>query len=252
MEEWSSRSFRILGEKGIEKLAAANMAVFGIGGVGSFSAEALVRSGLGHITIIDKDVVDVSNINRQIEALHSTVGRSKCEVLRERLLDISPEAKVEIREMFYLPENADAFDLTPYDCVIDAMDTVTAKICLAQHCDRLDITLISAMGAGNKLDPSKLQVADIYHTGIDPLARVMRRELKKRGIGKLKCVYSTEEPVKPADRSTSADMKDSGETDGDTEGIRRKDTPGSMIFVPASMGLMIASEAVRSILEDES
>ena len=210
------------------------MAVFGVGGVGGFVCEALVRSGLLHLDIFDCDDVSESNLNRQVIALHSTLGQDKCAALADRLHDIAPDADVRCRRMFYLPENADEVDLTQYDYVVDAVDTVAAKIELAIRCGQLGVPLIAAMGAGNKLDPSKLQIADISKTSVCPLARAMRTALRKRGVKRLTVAYSTEEPVRPATPLT-----------GDSP--VRKDVPGSMIFVPAAMGLLIASHVVRQL-----
>lgn len=226
-----SRTEMLIGGAALEKLKSAKVAVFGIGGVGGYVAEALARTGIGHLTIIDNDSVCLSNINRQIIAVHSTVGRDKTDVMAERIHDINPEAEVEKRKCFFLPENADTFDFADYSYVADAVDTVTAKIEIIMRARAAGIPVISSMGAGNKLDPGKLAVADIYSTQMCPLARVMRHELKKRGVDKLKVVYSREEPVKTS------------------ETLHGK-VPGSAVFVPAAAGLMIASEIVHDILQD--
>nr|MBR4280350.1 tRNA threonylcarbamoyladenosine dehydratase [Clostridia bacterium] len=239
MSEQFSRSINLLREEGFSRLQNAHVAVFGVGGVGGYVCEALVRSGVGRLTIFDCDDVSPSNINRQVIALHSTLGQDKTTAMATRLRDINPDADVTCRRMFYLPENADQIDLTAFDYVVDAVDTVAAKVELAVRCDALNVPLIAAMGAGNKLDPSRLQIADIGKTSVCPLARAMRTVLRKRGVKKLTVAYSTEEPVRPA---VVADAEDG----------RRKDIPASMIFVPAAMGLLIASHVVQQIAFGES
>ncbi len=224
MDEQLSRSRLLIGEDGIDKLHKSRVAIFGIGGVGGYVCEALVRSGVSSFDLIDKDVVSVSNINRQIIALHSTVGRPKVEVMKERMLDINPSVNVNTYECFFLPENADDFPFEEYDYVIDAVDTVTAKIELIMRCKELGIPVISSMGAGNKLDASAFEVSDIYKTSVCPLAKVMRRELKKRGVKDLKVVYSKENPV------------------------TNSRPPGSVAFVPSTAGLIIAGEVVRDLI----
>ena len=224
MDEQLSRTRLLIGEDGIDKLHKSRVAVFGIGGVGGYVCEALVRSGVSSFDLIDKDVVSVSNINRQIIALHSTVGRPKVEVMKERMLDINPSVNVNTYECFFLPENADDFPFEEYDYVIDAVDTVTAKIELIMRCKKLGIPVISSMGAGNKLDASAFEVSDIYKTSVCPLAKVMRRELKKRGVKDLKVVYSKENPV------------------------TNSRPPGSVAFVPSTAGLIIAGEVVRDLI----
>jgi tRNA A37 threonylcarbamoyladenosine dehydratase len=207
------------------------VAVFGVGGVGGFACEALARSGIGNIDIFDKDVVSLSNINRQIIALHSTVGRAKVDVMKERISDINPDCKVNAHCVFYLPDNAEEYDLSKYDYIVDAVDTVSAKAEIICRATRLGVPVISTMGAGNKIDPTKFKVADIYKTEGCPLARVMRRELKKRGIEKLKVVYSPESPQRAIDG----------------EGEER--VPGSLSFVPSVMGLIIAGEVIKDIVK---
>jgi len=224
MDEQLSRTRLLIGEDGIDKLHKSRVAIFGIGGVGGYVCEALVRSGVSSFDLIDKDVVSVSNINRQIIALHSTVGRPKVEVMKERMLDINPSVNVNTYERFFLPENADDFPFEEYDYVIDAVDTVTAKIELIMRCKELGIPVISSMGAGNKLDASAFEVSDIYKTSVCPLAKVMRRELKKRGVKELKVVYSKENPV------------------------TNSRPPGSVAFVPSTAGLIIAGEVVRDLI----
>ncbi len=232
MKEEFTRTAHIYGERAIEKLACSHVAIFGVGGVGGFACEALARAGIGEIDIFDKDTVSLSNINRQIIALHSTVGMPKTDVMKERIIDINPDCVVKSHNVFYLPENADEFDLSKYDYIIDAVDTVSAKLEIICRADRLGIPVISAMGAGNKTDPTQFKVSDINSTTVCPLARIMRRELKKRGIKKLKVVYSTEEPIK-----NNAKVSDIG-----------KPTPGSLPFVPSVMGLIIAGEVIKGIV----
>ena len=231
VKEQFIRGVGVLGEDGINKLNNSKVIIFVVGGVGGFCAEALCRAGFGHIDIVDGDVVSVSNLNRQIIALHSTVGRSKVEVLRERLLDINPECKVSAHKLFYLPENADSIDLSRYDYIVDAVDTVSAKLEIICRAKALDIPIISAMGAGNKLDPTRFEVADIYKTSVCPLSRIIRRELKARGVKSLKVVYSKEEP-----RQSMGINAESG-----------KPIPSSLAFVPSVMGLIMAGEIVCDI-----
>lgn len=231
ISEQNSRSAILLGEDAIEKLKGSRVAVFGVGGVGGYICEALARAGVGSIDIFDKDTVSVSNINRQIIATHKTVGRPKVEVMRERMLDINPDCQVNIYEVFYLPECADKYDLSCYDYIADAVDTVSAKLEIVTRAHRIGVPVISAMGAGNKLDPTAFEVSDIYKTEVCPLARVMRRELKARGVKRLKVVYSKEEPQ----RSDIVDAE-SG-----------KPVPGSLPFVPSVMGLIMAGEIIKDL-----
>ncbi len=226
------RTAAILGEDGMRRLANAHVAVFGIGGVGGYVCEALARSGVGTLTLIDKDVVSLSNINRQIIALHSTLGRYKTEVMAERIHDIAPECRVYEHRMFYLPENADALDLSAFDFVVDAIDTVTAKIELILRAQKANVPLISCMGTGNKMDPSRLCIIDISQTHTCPLARVMRRELKARGVSHLTVCYSSEPPIQTG-------LCENG-----------KPVPASTAFVPPSAGLLIASHVIQKIKED--
>lgn len=221
-----SRLELLIGKENVEKLKEKHVIVFGAGGVGGYVIEGLVRSGIGNITIVDNDTISYSNLNRQIIALQSTVGQSKVEAFKERILSINPECNVYTKQMFYLPENADDIVLENYDYVIDAIDTITSKIELAKRCEEKNIKLISSMGTGNKLNPALLEVSDIYKTSVCPLAKVMRRELKKRRIKHLKVVYSKELPIKTNER-----------------------TPGSSAFVPSSAGLLIASEVVKDLLK---
>lgn len=228
--EEHTRTAAMLSETGITRLSNAKVAVFGVGGVGGHLAEALARAGVGHIVLVDRDTVSLSNINRQAIALHSTVGRPKVEVMAERIHDINPQCVVNAHMMFYLPETADQFDLSECDYVADCVDTVSAKIELAVRCDLAGTPIIAAMGAGNKLHPERFRISDISKTETDPLARVMRRELKKRGIKKLLCVWSDEQP------KCSTVMGENG-----------KPAPASVSFVPSAMGLIMAGEIVRSI-----
>ena len=228
-----SRTAFLLGEEGVEKLKKSRVAIFGIGGVGGYVAEALARSGVGALDLIDKDVVSVSNINRQIIALHSTVGRKKTEVMAERVKDINPAINVKTYDVFYLPETANEFVFSSYDYVVDAIDTVSGKIALVEQAKAANIPVISSMGAGNKLDATAFEVADITKTSVCPLARVMRRELKKRGIEHLKVVYSKEEPL-----PSSVVDEDSG-----------KPVPGSIAFVPSVVGLIIAGEVIKDLVK---
>ncbi len=242
MREELVRTQLLLGSSAIEMLAKAHVCVFGVGGVGGYVVEALARSGVGTIDIVDNDEVAMSNINRQIIALHSTVGRDKVEVVRERILDINPEAKVNVHKCFYLPENSSEFDFSSFDYVVDAIDTVTAKIDIILKCNECGTKVISSMGTGNKLDPTKVTVTDIYKTEVDPLAKVMRRELKKRGIRKLKVVYSPEEPVKPDEALIAKELEDSGSV--------KRTIPGSSAFVPPVAGLVIAREVVMDLINE--
>ena len=243
-----SRTEMLLGAGAVEKLAASRVAVFGIGGVGGYAVEALARSGVGALDIVDPDRIAPSNLNRQIIALHSTVGAYKVDVARERILDINPDATVRTFKTFFTPETSGEFDFSVYDCVVDAIDTVTGKIELAVRCRDAGVPLISSMGTGNKTDPSALLAADISKTSVCPLARVMRRELRKRGIDHLNVVWSTEEPRKPLlDARTIRMMEGSPVPEED---VRMKDIPGSSAFVPAAAGLLIASEVVRDLIKE--
>lgn len=228
-----SRTALLIGDKGVEKLKKARVAVFGIGGVGGYVVEALARSGVGALDLIDKDTVSESNINRQIIALHSTVGRLKTEVAAERARDINPNVTVRTHNVFYLPETADSFDFSQYDYVVDAIDTVSGKLALIEQAKRANIPVISSMGAGNKLDATAFEVADIAKTSVCPLARVMRRELKKRGIEHVKVVYSKEEPF-----ASSVTDEESG-----------KAVPGSIAFVPSVVGLILAGEVIKDLIK---
>ncbi len=226
----------------MEHLSECRVAVFGIGGVGGYVCEALARSGVGAFDLIDDDIVCMSNLNRQIIATQKTVGRYKTDVMKERILDINPNAVINTYQCFFLTENASDFPFDKYDYVVDAIDTVTAKIELVMQCDKTGVPIISSMGAGNKLDPTQFQVADIYKTKMDPLARVMRQELKKRGIKKLKVVYSEEKPISP-----SADRTGESQGDKDSHSSKRRTIPGSTAFVPSVAGLIIAGEVIKDL-----
>lgn len=236
MDEKFSRIGLLIGEEGLDRLQKAKVAVFGVGGVGGYVAEALARSGVGKIILVDKDVVSTSNINRQIIATTKTIGKQKTEVMKERILDINPAAQVQVHNCFFLPETAGEFDFAAYDYVVDAVDTVTAKIELAVQSQKSGTRIISSMGAGNKLNPGAFEVADIYKTSVCPLARVMRRELKKRDIRNLKVVYSKEEAMKPL-----IQMSDES----------KRVIPGSTAFVPSVAGLMIAGEVIKDLIRGE-
>ena len=225
MKEQFERTSLLIGEEAINKLNNSKVLIFGVGGVGGYVAEALARTGVGSMTIVDKDTVSESNINRQIIALHSTVGRDKVDVLKERMLDINPNLQVDAKKCFFLPENAHEFGFSQYDYIVDAVDTVTAKLQIIVQAKEAGVPVISAMGAGNKVHPEMFEIADIYKTEMCPLAKVMRRELKNRGIKKLKVVYSKEKPV------------------------YKGDVPGSIAFSPSVAGLLMASEVVRELCE---
>ena len=232
MNEEFSREELLIGKEALERLNAASVALFGVGGVGSYAAEVLARAGVGSITLIDNDTVSVSNINRQLCALHSTVGRYKADVTAERLLDINPNLKISVRRDFVLPENINDFDIPSFDFVIDAIDTVSAKIDLAVKSQEFSIPMISCMGTGNKLDPSRFTVSDIFKTSGCPLCRVMRTELRKRGVKKLSVVWSDETPVKPAETAESSG---------------KRQTPGSLPFVPGTAGLIMAGKIILDL-----
>ena len=244
-----TRTRLLLGEEGIEKLNHARVAVFGIGGVGAYCCEALIRSGVMAIDLFDDDQVCLTNLNRQLIALRSTVGRHKVDVMADRLRDINPDVQIAAHRMFYLPENADEIDLSQYSYVVDAVDTVTAKLELITRCTALKVPIISAMGAGNKLDPGKLQVSDIFKTHTCPLARVMRSECRKRGIRGLKVVFSSEDPIRPKE-DLPVSCQDHGDCPPGTarRGTGRKDIPGSVAFVPSVMGMMMAAEIVKDLI----
>ena len=232
----------------MDRLKNTRIAVFGVGGVGGFVCEALVRSGVGAFDLIDDDKVCLTNLNRQIIATRKTVGKYKAEVMRDRMIEINPEVDVRIHKRFFLPENADEFPFSEYDYVVDAVDTVTAKIELVMKCQREGIPIISSMGAGNKLEASAFKVADIYKTKMCPLAKVMRRELKKRGVKKLKVVYSEEKPTRPIeDMSISCRTNCICPPGAEHKCTERRDIPGSVAFVPSVAGLIIAGEVVKDL-----
>lgn len=235
MSEIFSRTEMILGSDSMNKLKNSRVAIFGIGGVGGYVAEALARSGIGSLHLIDNDTVSKSNLNRQIIALHSTIGRQKTQVMKERIADINPQAEVVTSECFFMPENSHEFDFSVYDYVVDAIDTVTGKIEIIMKAKEAGVPVISSMGTGNKLNPADFVVDDIYKTCVCPLARVMRQELKKRGVKKLKVVYSKEKPITPTNKQ--------GEPAGRI--------PGSAPFVPSVAGLIIASEVVKDLIDSE-
>lgn len=232
MDNQFSRTQQLLGEEKMKQLSMARVAVFGIGGVGGYVVEALARSGVGSFVLVDSDKVCLSNINRQIIATRQTIGQYKTDVMRERILDINPDASVEVRKCFFLPENAGEFDFSQYSYVVDAVDTVTAKIEIVLQAEKSRTPVISSMGTGNKLDPAQFEMTDIYQTSVCPLARVMRRELKKRGVKGLKVVYSKEKPIRPI-----------GDVDIDQA------VPGSVAFVPSVAGMILAGEVVRDLTD---
>ena len=240
MEERFCRTAMLIGEAGLARLKTARVAVFGIGGVGSFAAEALARAGVGRLVLVDNDAVAASNINRQLAALCSTLGHSKAAVMKERIEDVNPAAEVEIVEEFFLPERAGLFFHGSYDYIVDAIDTVAGKVGLVMAAKERTIPIVSSMGAGNKLDPTKFEVADIYETSVCPLARVMRRELRSRGVEALKVVYSTEKPRRPL-------FAVQEESAGRGEQVFSKQPPGSVSFVPSVAGLILASVVVREL-----
>jgi len=230
MKEEFTRTAMLIGEDAVEKLSSCHVAIFGIGGVGGYVAEALARSGIGTFDLVDNDTVNVTNINRQIIATHDTLGRYKTEVMKERILSINPDAKVNVYNTFYLPENSGEFDFSKYDYIVDAVDTVTAKLEIIVNAKNAGTPVISSMGTGNKLDPTRFEIADIYKTSVCPLAKVMRRELKSRGIDKLKVLYSKEEPIKRQCEEGN------------------KPTPASISFVPSVAGLIIAGEVIKELI----
>ena len=243
-----SRTELLLGKEAMDKLANSKVAVFGVGGVGGYVCEALARSGVGSFDLIDDDKVCLTNLNRQIIATRKSVGKYKTNVMKERILDINPDAKVEMHKCFFLPENADEFPFDSYDYVVDAVDTVTAKIELVLQSQKKGVPIISSMGAGNKLDGSMFQVADIYKTKVCPLAKVMRRELKKRGVKKLKVVYSEEQPVRPLeDMSISCRTQCMCPPGAQHKCTERRDIPGSIAFVPSVAGLILAGEVIKDL-----
>ncbi|AYB00603.1 tRNA threonylcarbamoyladenosine dehydratase [Lachnoanaerobaculum umeaense] len=248
MEQFA-RTQLLLGSEAMEKLKNSRVAVFGVGGVGGYSVEALARSGVGAIDIIDDDRVCLSNINRQIIADMTSIGKYKVDVAKERILSINPDCKVNTYKCFYLPENAAEFDFSQYDYVIDAVDTVTAKINLVMQANESNVKIISSMGAGNKLDPTAFEVSDIYKTSVCPLAKVMRRELKKRNIKKLKVVYSKEEALVPIENENIKNVDGSNLPGADRTHSKRRSIPGSVAFVPSVVGLIISGEVIKDLIK---
>lgn len=247
-----SRTQLLLGKEAMDKLKNSRVAVFGIGGVGGYVCEALVRSGVGHFDLIDDDKVCLTNLNRQIIATRKTVGQYKTDVMKERMLDINPDIEVNVHKCFFLPENAEEFPFAQYDYVVDAVDTVTAKIELVMKAKEMKVPIISSMGAGNKLDPSAFRVADIYKTKMCPLAKVMRRELKQRGVKKLKVVYSEEKPTRPLeDMAISCRNQCICPPGAKHKCTARRDIPGSVAFVPSVVGLIIAGEVIKDLTVEE-
>ena len=245
MEHEFTRTEMLIGTDALDRLKRASVIIFGVGGVGGYTCEALARSGVGRLTLVDKDTVSITNINRQILALHSTLGMYKVDVAEQRIKDINPACSVDARKMFYLPENADDIDLSEYDYVVDCIDTVKAKLELARRCHRLGVPFISSMGAANKMDATGFRVADIQKTQIDPLAKVIRKQLRKEGIYHLKVVYSEEIPMKPYNFDNNLPENNMSADDCTTAG--KRPTPASNAFVPAAAGLVIASEVVKTI-----
>ncbi len=249
MSERFSRTELIYGIEAMERFAASRIAVFGIGGVGGYVVEALARSGIGALDLIDNDRVCPSNLNRQIIATEKTLGQYKVDAARDRIADINPGCVVRTYRTFFLPETADQFDFTQYDYVVDAIDTVTGKLAIIEKAKTAGVPVISSMGAGNKTDPSAFEVADIYETSICPLAKVMRRELRKRGIDSLKVVYSKEEPICPRQPICTEEVSDSG-TVSEEPGNSRRSIPGSVAFVPSVVGLIIAGEIINELANE--
>ena len=268
MKKQFERTARLIGTDGVDCLQQAHVLLFGVGGVGGYVAEALARSGVGAFTLVDNDTVAESNLNRQIIATYDTVGREKTEVMKERILSINPEAKVEVRNCFFLPECADSFDFSNYSYVVDAVDTITAKIEIILRAQAAGVPVLSSMGTGNKLNPAMLEVTDLKQTSVCPLAKVMRRELKRRGVEHVKVVYSKEEALTPIEESDSmtqnteeqeiseqtaafvgnTEFVQVGQQEEQKEPVRRKAVPGSLMFVPAAAGILIASEVVKDLL----
>jgi len=247
LDNTHKRTYALLGAEGLDKLKTSRVSVFGLGGVGSYCAEALARCGIGEMTIIDDDVVEKSNINRQLVALHSTLGLKKVQVMGQRILDINPYCRLETLEMFYCQQTTDLIDLKNFDYIVDATDTISAKLLLAERAKRLSVPIISAMGTGNKLDPSRFTVSDIYDTEVCPLARIMRKELKKRGVKSLKVVYSTEKPIVPCWQDEATEPPN--ENQSGRPGIAAvRPAPGSVSFVPGTAGLIMAGEVVCDLI----
>ena len=251
MSNQFSRTELLIGKEGIEKLNKATVAVFGIGGVGSFVVEGLVRAGIENFILVDNDTISLTNLNRQIHATHKTIGRYKVEVMEERILEINPNAKVKSYKTFYMPNCKEQILNTDISYVVDCMDTVTAKIELIQNCKKMNIPIISSMGTGNKLDPTKFEIADIYKTSVCPLAKVMRKELKARGIENLKVLYSKEQTITPSKNNTVVEEETNRYNENDNSELSnnsKKQIPGSISFVPTAAGLIIAGEVIKDII----
>ena len=247
-----SRTELLFGKPALDTLSASRVAVFGIGGVGSYTVEALARAGVGRLMLVDDDLVCLTNLNRQLIALHSTVGQAKVEVMAARVRDINPDAEVETFKTFYLPENADTFDLSRCDYVVDAVDTVSAKVELAVRANQAGVPIISCMGAGNKLDPTRFEVADLFETSVCPLCKVMRKEVRRRGVERLKVVYSKEEPLMPVETEAISCRHHCVCPKGATRTCTvRHRVPGSVSFVPSVAGLIIAGEVIRGLIGRE-
>ena len=242
-----SRTQLLLGEAGMERLRNARVAVFGVGGVGGYAVEALVRSGVGTIDIFDDDKVCLTNLNRQIIATRDTIGKYKVDVMKERALSINPNVVINAHNCFYMPSNADEYDFSMYDYIVDAIDTVTGKIEIIMRAKAAEVPVISCMGAGNKLDATKFEVADIYDTEMCPLARTMRHEMKKRGVKKLKVVYSKEQPIRPIEDMQTPGNDSASPLDTARQGVARRAVPGSTAFVPAGAGLIAAGEVIKDL-----
>ena len=251
MSNQFSRTELLIGKEGIEKLNKATVAVFGIGGVGSFVVEGLVRAGIENFILVDNDTISLTNLNRQIHATHKTIGRYKVEVMEERILEINPNAKVKSYKTFYMPNCKEQILNTDISYVVDCMDTVTAKIELIQNCKKMNIPIISSMGTGNKLDPTKFEITDIYKTSVCPLAKVMRKELKARGIENLKVLYSKEQTITPSKNNTVVEEETNRYNENDNSELSnnsKKQIPGSISFVPTAAGLIIAGEVIKDII----
>lgn len=249
MENEFSRTQMLLGKEAIEKLQKSSVAVFGIGGVGSYAVEALARSAVGALALFDDDVVCLTNINRQLIATHKTLGRKKVEAAKERILEINPRCLVETYPCFYGADNAESFNLAKYDYIVDAIDTVSSKLVLIERAKAVSVPIISCMGAGNKLDPTRFEVTDIFKTSVCPLAKVMRKELKARGITSLKVVYSREEVIKPLDYDSNGCQKDCiCPPDSQRKCTLGRQVPGSVAFVPSVAGLVLASEVIKDLI----
>lgn len=249
MEQFA-RTELLYGAENMQKLSHSRVAIFGIGGVGGYVVEALARTGVGSFVLVDSDTVSLTNLNRQIIATYDTIGKYKTQVMKERILSINPKAQVEVRNCFYLPENAHEFDFRTYSYVVDAVDTVTAKIEIIMRARECGVPVISCMGAGNKVNPGAFEVTDLYRTTMCPLAKVMRRELKKRGVEKLKVVYSPEKPIKPETGRLSGQENEEKMMQGDESIIKKRSVPGSVVFAPAVAGMLLAGQVVSDLISE--